>query len=348
TAGQVGGVAQTPLTGSETGVSPTGNANPGPALTGTQWNATHNNLSSTPRRRLGDLVTPVREDGTLDPNGKFLRPGASTIYREQGKRFIAVKFSVRGRDLGGTVAEAKEKTAPLFHAPYRAEWSGEFQEMEEAEARLLVIIPLSLGLILVFLYLAFKALLDVAVVLSNVVALSLGGIWALYLTHTNFSISAAVGFISIFGVAIMDGLLSVAYFNSLRAQGVALREAILQGAGKRVRSMRMPALTAIFGLLPAAPPTRNGGRARRAAGGRGGGGDGDDGAAQRLPEAGVVQLLRPRRAAGVGGRGGALTRRAISANCFHRHCAGDPALRSAGLPGGNPTSIPPRLRPASR
>src|SRR5262249_31301260 len=70
TAGQVGGVAQTPLTGSETGVSPTGNANPGPALTGTQWNATHNNLSSTPRRRLGDLVTPVREDGTLDPNGK--------------------------------------------------------------------------------------------------------------------------------------------------------------------------------------------------------------------------------------------------------------------------------------
>src|SRR5262249_4571057 len=161
----------------------------------------------------GDLVTPVREDGSLDPHGQFLRAGASMIYREQGKRFIAVKFSVRGRDLGGAVAEAKQKTEGLFHAPYRAEWSGEFQEMGEAEARLMIIIPLSLGLIVVLLYLAFKSLLDVAVVLSNVVALSLGGIWALYLTHTNFSISAAVGFISIFGVAIMDGLLSVAYFN---------------------------------------------------------------------------------------------------------------------------------------
>jgi cobalt-zinc-cadmium resistance protein CzcA len=263
TAGSVGSVAQTPLSGPEMGISPTGTSNPGPALTGSQWNANHNNLSSSPRRRLGDLVTPVREDGTLDPHGQFLRPGASMIYREQGKRLIAVKFSVRGRDLGSAVAEAKEKTAPLLHAPYRAEWSGEFQEMEEAEARLMFIIPLSLGLIVVLLYLAFKSLLDVLVVLSNVVALSLGGIWALYLTHTNFSISAAVGFISIFGVAIMDGLLSVAYFNSLRAQGVALREAILQGAGKRVRPMMMTALTAVFGLLPAALSTRIGAQTQR-------------------------------------------------------------------------------------
>jgi heavy metal efflux system protein len=263
TAGQVGSVPQTPLSGPSTGISPTGTSNAGPSLTGNQGNATQNNLSNTPRRRLGDLVTPVREDGTLDRNGQFLRPGASTIYREQGKRLIAVKFSVRGRDLGGAVAEAKQKTAPLFHAPYRAEWSGEFQEMEEAEARLKLIIPLSLGLIVVLLYLAFKSLLDVSVVLSNVVALSLGGIWALYLTHTNFSISAAVGFISIFGVAIMDGLLSVAYFNSLRAQGVPLREAILQGAGKRVRPMMMTALTAVFGLLPAALSTRIGAQTQR-------------------------------------------------------------------------------------
>src|SRR5262249_49087331 len=134
----------------------------------------------------------------------------------------------------------------------------EFQEMEEAEHRLLYIIPLSLGLIVVLLYLAFGSLLDVVAILSNVVALSLGGIWALLLTGTNFSISAAVGFISIFGVAIMDGLLSVSSFNHLRAHGLPLREAILQGAGKRVRPMMMTALTAIFGLLPAAVSTRIG------------------------------------------------------------------------------------------
>src|SRR5262249_20237976 len=152
-----------------------------------------------------------------------------------GKRLIAVKFSVRGRDLASAVAEAQAKTAPLLRAPYRAEWSGEFQEMEEAEHRLMYIIPLSLALIMVLLYLAFRSLLDVVVILSNVVALSLGGIWALLLTGTNFSISAAVGFISIFGVAIMDGLLLVSYFNQLRARGLPLRQAILEGSEKRVR-----------------------------------------------------------------------------------------------------------------
>jgi cobalt-zinc-cadmium resistance protein CzcA len=115
----------------------------------------------------------------------------------------------------------------------------------------------------VLLYLAFKSLLDAFVVLSNVAALSVGGIWALYLTHTNFSISAAVGFISIFGVAIMDGLLLVSYFNHLRAQGLPLREAILQGSEKRVRPVMMTALTAIFGLLPAALSTRIGAQTQR-------------------------------------------------------------------------------------
>src|SRR5437870_13795348 len=117
--------------------------------------------------------------------------------------------------------------------------------MEEAEARLKVIIPLSLGLIFIMLYLAFRSLMDAVVVLSNVVALSLGGVWALLLTDTNFSISAAVGFVSIFGVAIMDGLLAVSYFNQLRYQGRSLREAIMEGAEKRVRPITMTALTAI-------------------------------------------------------------------------------------------------------
>ncbi len=170
---------------------------------------------------------------------------------------------MRGRDLAGAVAEAQEKTADLFKAPYRAEWSGEFQEMLEAEHRLMYIIPLSLAAIFVLLYLAFHDLVDALLVFSNVVALSVGGVWALLLTGTNFSISAAVGFISIFGVAIMDGLLLVSYFNHLRAEGLPLREAIMQGAEKRVRPVMMTALTAIFGLLPAALSTRIGSQTQR-------------------------------------------------------------------------------------
>jgi cobalt-zinc-cadmium resistance protein CzcA len=243
-------------------VSPTGTMTAPPALPGTPV-STANPLSNTPKVRLRDLVSPVGKHGEPDPNGSFVRAGASTIYREQGNRLIAVKFSVRGRDLGSAVADAKAATQDLFPKGYRAEWSGEFQEMEEAEARLLIIIPVSLGLIFALLYLAFQSLIDACLVLSNVVALSMGGIWALYLTGTNFSISAAVGFISIFGVAIMDGLLSVAYFNQLRVKGVPLREAILQGAAKRVRPMMMTALTAIFGLLPAAFSTRIGAQTQR-------------------------------------------------------------------------------------
>ncbi len=212
---------------------------------------------------LSHLVTPVNDAGLPDPNGKYLRSGASTIYREQGKRLIAVKFSVRGRDLAGAVAEAQEKTAHLFTGGYRAEWSGEFQEMLEAEHRLMYIIPLSLAAIFVLLYLAFHDLVDALLVFSNVIDLSVGGVWALLLTGTNFSISAAVGFISIFGIAIMDGLLLVSYFNHMRAMGLPLREAIMQGAEKRVRPVMMTALTAIFGLLPAAVSTRIGAQTQR-------------------------------------------------------------------------------------
>ncbi|MGC3972078.1 MAG: efflux RND transporter permease subunit [Pirellulales bacterium] len=210
------------------------------------------------RRRLGDLITPMDPNGLSDPNGRFVQPGASTIYREQGKRMIAVKFSVRGRDLAGAVAEAQEKTADLFKAPYSSTWSGEFDQMREAEKRLMYVVPVSMLLVFLLIYLAFRSLLDTLSVFANVVALSMGGFWALIITGTNFSISAAVGFISIFGVAIMDGLLLISYFNQLRAHGLPLNEAIMQGAEKRVRPMMMTALTAILGLLPAAVSTKIG------------------------------------------------------------------------------------------
>jgi cobalt-zinc-cadmium resistance protein CzcA len=231
--------------------SPTGSGVAPPTTAGSLVN-TANPISNTPRLRLRDLVSPVGRNGAPDPNGTFERAGASTIYREQGKRMIAVKFNVRERDLGSAVAEAKEKTKDLFQPPYRAVWAGEFNEMEKAQQRLLLIIPLSLGLIFILLYLAFHSLLDAVVVFSNVIALSMGGIWALLLTGTSFSISAAVGFVSLFGVAIMDGLLLISSFNAFRAQGLPLEEAILKGAGNRVRAVMMTALTAILGLLPAA------------------------------------------------------------------------------------------------
>jgi heavy metal efflux system protein len=250
-------------TGSAMGISVTGMNIPMPAVTGSQFGGTINDLTQSPRRRLGDFVTPLDASGRQSPDGRFVRSGASTIYREQGERMVAVKFSVRGRDLAGAVADAKDRTAGLFQAPLRAEWSGEFQEMEEAERRLQIIIPVSLALIFVMLYLAFRSFLDVFVVISNVVDVSIGGIWALLLTGTHFSISAAVGFISLFGVAIMDGLLMISYFNQLRLRGRPLHDAIMEGAEKRVRPITMTALTAILGLLPAALSTRIGAQTQR-------------------------------------------------------------------------------------
>jgi cobalt-zinc-cadmium resistance protein CzcA len=251
-----------PAAGPGPSPSPTGSGLPPPTTTGSQI-STANPISNTPRVALRDLVSPVGPTGAPDPKGSFERAGASTIYRENGKRMIAIKFNVRGRDLAGAVAEAKEKTHDIFQAPYEDKWAGEFNEMEEAEGRLLYIIPLSLGLIFILLYMAFHSFLDSFAVLSNVIALSMGGIWALLLTGTNFSISAAVGFVSLFGVAIMDGLLMISYFNYLRGQGLPLREAILQGAEKRVRPVMMTALTAILGLLPAALSTRIGAQTQR-------------------------------------------------------------------------------------
>lgn len=244
-------------------ISPTGMNFETPSVTGSQLGGTINDLTRSPRRRLGDFVTPLNDQGIQSPDGKFIRSGASTIFREQGERMIAVKFSVRGRDLASCVAESQARTRKFIKAPLRDEWSGEFEEMQQAEGRLLVIVPVSLVLIFIMLYLAFRSVLDAAVVLSNVVDLSIGGLWALLLTGTHFSISAAVGFVSLFGVAIMDGLLMISYFNQLRLKDVPLHDAIIEGAEKRVRPVTMTALTAILGLLPAAMSTRIGAQTQR-------------------------------------------------------------------------------------
>ena len=245
--------------------SATGTSQALPAIGGSLAN-TANPLSNTPRLRLRDLVSPVGEDGAADPEGHFVRPGAAVIYREQQKRLIAVKFSVRGRDLAGAVDQARKRTAHLFKPPYHAVWSGEFEEMQGAETRLMWVVAVVAGDDLFACFIRYALAFvgsDAAVVISNVLALAIGGVWALYLTGTSFSISAAVGFISLFGVAIMDGLLMISYFNTLRSDGMPLDEAIIEGAAKRVRPVMMTALTALFGLLPAALSTQIGSQTQR-------------------------------------------------------------------------------------
>jgi cobalt-zinc-cadmium resistance protein CzcA len=259
----VSSLPSTQMSGASTGLTPLGTSGTMPSLTGGMFNGTLNNLSGTPRRRLGDLVTPQDDDGRPNPNGSFVHSGATTIFREQGSRLIAVKFDVVGRDLASAVREAREKTAPLYKAPYHVEWSGEFQEMQEAEARLVIAVAFSLALILTLLYTAFRSMLDALVVLSSILVVSMGGIWALLLTGTNFNIAAGVGFISIVGVGVMNGLLLVSTFNQLRAQGLLIHAAIVKGVERLARPITMTALAAIFGLLPAALSTRIGSQTQR-------------------------------------------------------------------------------------
>src|SRR4029077_10982537 len=133
------------------------------------------------------------------------------------------------------------KTAPLLKVPYSSTWSGEFQQMQEAERRMLFVVSLALVLITVMLYLAFYSLLDAALVFANVVAMSLGGVWTLLLTGLHFNVSAAVGFISILGVAVMNGLLMVSSFNHHRLLGTPVHDSILRGTERLVRPVVMTA-----------------------------------------------------------------------------------------------------------
>jgi len=240
----------------------TGTAIPPPSATGNPFNAAPV-WTMIPTRRLGDLVTPLNAGGMQDPKGSFLRPGASTIYREQGQRFIAIKFEVRGRDLASTVSEARAEVEPLLKPPYRSEWSGEFKQMEQAEKRMARMFAVSLAIIALLLYLAFRSVLDAIVVFANVLAVGVGGVWALKLAGLNFNVSAGVGFISVLGVAVMNGLIMVSSFNSLRASGHSVEESLMTGVRYRIRPLIMTLLTAILGLLPAAFSTKMGSESQK-------------------------------------------------------------------------------------
>jgi cobalt-zinc-cadmium resistance protein CzcA len=194
-----------------------------------------------------------------------LDTGASYIYHEEGERYIPVKFSVRDRDLGGAVAEAQELIAQNVKLPtgYRLVWAGEFEDLENAKARLELIVPISLLLILILLYGLFNSLRDSLMTLAGIPFAAGGGIIALYLTGLNFSISAAVGFVSLFGVSVMNGILIMTYYNELTASGLGTIEAMFRAASQRMRPMLMTALSACIGLLPAAVSTGIGSQVQR-------------------------------------------------------------------------------------
>jgi len=183
-----------------------------------------------------------------------MSPGASYIYRENAHRYIPIKFSVRGRDLGSAVGEAQAKVRQRVHLPagYHLEWSGEFGALQEAKDRLAWIVPLSLMLIMVLLYGLFNNLRDSLMALWDIPFAACGGIVALYLTGLNLSVSAAVGFISLFGVSVMNGILVLTYYSKLREDGMAREDAMLEAAETYMRPLLMVSMSACVGLLPAA------------------------------------------------------------------------------------------------
>jgi heavy metal efflux system protein len=186
-----------------------------------------------------------------------LETGAAYIYRQNTERFVPIKYSVRGRDLGSTVAEAQARIAKNVELKegYRLEWSGEFGALVEAKKRLAVIVPLSLLLIMMLLYSLFNSIRDSLLALAGIPFAACGGILGLYVFGVNFSVSAAVGFISLFGVSAMDGILLVSYIRRRLDEGFGKDEAIIGAAQARMRQIFMTGLSACIGLVPAAIST---------------------------------------------------------------------------------------------
>lgn len=210
----------------------------------------------------GNAYIPLSEVADIS-----LDTGASYIYREGGERYVPVKFSVRGRDLAGVVARARRLIARNVKLPneYRLAWSGEFGELQAARKRLEVIVPVSLMLILIMLCGLFNSFRDSLLALAGIPFAAAGGVLSLYVTGVYFSISAAIGFISLFGISVMDGILIITYYNQLRLDrpGMNSSEALFHAAEQRMRPMLMTALSACIGLFPAAISTGIGSQVQR-------------------------------------------------------------------------------------
>ena len=180
--------------------------------------------------------------------------GASMIYREGNQRYIAIKYSVRGRDLGSTVEEAINKVNREVKLPqgYTLDWAGEYESQKRANRRLAIVIPVTVLVIMLVLYTMFRSFKWGFLVLFNLALAPLGGLLALLITGTHFSVSTGVGFLALFGVSVQTGVIMIEYINQLRARGLSVQEASLQGATRRLRPIMMTMLVASLGLIPAA------------------------------------------------------------------------------------------------
>jgi len=183
-----------------------------------------------------------------------VRDGASEIYREENSRYVAIKYSVRGRDLGGAVEEAIQRVNAQVKLPvgYHIDWAGEYESQKRSQKRLMIVLPLTILGIFVILYTMFSSTKWALLILANVAMAPVGGLLALLLTGTHFSVSSGVGFLALFGVSVQTGVIMLEYINQLRASGHTIEDAAIGGAVLRLRPIMMTMLVATLGLLPAA------------------------------------------------------------------------------------------------
>jgi cobalt-zinc-cadmium resistance protein CzcA len=211
-----------------------------------------------------DTKEAIQNIRLLSPSGERVSLAQLTkgddaydIYREDGSRYVAIRFEVRGRDLGTTVKESIDKIAKNVQLPrgYHLEWSGEYDSEKRAEARLILILPLTVFFIFIILYTMFRSFNSfkwALLILANVAMAPVGGLLALLVTGTYFSVSSGVGFLALFGVSVQTGVIMLEYINQLRARGYTPEGAAIEGAVLRLRPIMMTMLVATLGLLPAA------------------------------------------------------------------------------------------------
>ncbi len=201
------------------------------------------------------LLSPSGERVSLAQLCKIsVTDGASEVYREGNRRYVAIKYSVRGRDLGSTVEESIKKVNEQVKLPtgYSLDWEGEYESQKRANARLLIVLPITILIIFILLYTMFKSFKWALLIMANIAIAPIGGVLALLITGTNFSVSSGVGFLALFGVCVQTGVIMLEYINQLRARRFTIEDAAVEGAVLRLRPIMMTMLVATLGLLPAA------------------------------------------------------------------------------------------------
>ena len=222
----------------------------------TWWRVTSSNYRNTSKAIENvRLLSPTGERVSLAQLTKVeVKDGAYDIYREQNSRYVAVTFNVRGRDLGTTVEDAIKQIGQKVKMPpgYSVGFSGEYESEKRAEARLAIIVPLTVLVIFIILYTMFRSYKWALLILLNVGMARIGGLLALVITGTYLSVSSGVGMLALFGVSVQTGVIMVEYINQLRAKGHTIVDAAVEGAVLRLRPIMMTMLVATLGLLPAA------------------------------------------------------------------------------------------------